>query len=72
MNLGLFHCFSRSIFYGVKILARLIPRNSRIVSVKNYSNFIFFQFRVFVYGPVPENDNAEFAESLKKFHLLCQ
>ena len=27
---------------------------------------IFRQFRVFVYGPVPENENAESAESFVK------
>ena len=45
---------------------------SQILSAKNNSNFIFLQFRVFVCGPVPKNENAEFAEGFKKFHLLYQ
>ena len=35
---------------------------SQILSVKNNSNFIFLQFRVFVCGRLPKNENAEFAE----------
>ena len=38
---------------------------SQILSVKNNSNSIFLQFRVFVCGPIREN--AEFAEGFKKF-----
>ena len=40
---------------------------SQILSVKNNSNSIFLQFRVFVCGPIPKNENAEFAEGFKKF-----
>ena len=35
---------------------------SRILSVKNYPNFIFRQFHVFGYGTIPKNESAEFAE----------
>ena len=45
---------------------------SQILPVKNNSSFIFLQCRVFVCGPVPKNENAEFAEGFKKFHLLYQ
>ena len=40
---------------------------SQILSVKNNFNSIFHQFRVFVSGPIPKNENAEFAEGFKKF-----
>ena len=40
---------------------------SQILPVKNNSNSIFLQFRVFVCGPIPKNENAEFAEGFKKF-----
>ena len=46
--------------------------SSQILSVKNNSKFIFLQFRVFVCGPIPKNENAEFAEGFEKFHLLYQ
>ena len=45
---------------------------SQILPVKNNSSFISLQCRVFVCGPVPKNENAEFAEGFKKFHLLYQ
>ena len=38
---------------------------SRILSVKNYPNFIFRQFHVFGYGTIPKNESAEFAESFR-------
>ena len=40
---------------------------SQILSMKNNSNSIFLRFRVFVCGPMPKNENAEFAEGFKKF-----
>ena len=40
---------------------------SQILSVKNNSNYIFLQFRAFVCGPIPKNENAEFAKGFKKF-----
>ena len=40
--------------------------------LKNHSNFIFRQFLVFVYDPIPKNENVEFAESFRKSHLLYQ
>ena len=40
---------------------------SLILSVKNNFNSIFLQFRVFVCGPIPKHENAEFAEVFKKF-----
>ena len=43
---------------------------SRNLSVKNHPNFIFHQFRVFGYGSICKNENAEFAESFTNFHLL--
>ena len=43
---------------------------SWILSVKNDPNFIFREYRVFGYGPIPKNENAEFAESFRNFHLL--
>ena len=45
---------------------------SWILSVKNHSNFIFGQFCIFVNGPIPKNENTEFEESFRKFHLLYQ
>ena len=53
-------------------LARSIPWTysdtfPQILSVKNDSNSIFLQFRVFVCGPIPKNENAESAEGFKKF-----
>ena len=38
---------------------------SQILSVKNNSNFIILQFRVFVCRPIPKN--AKFAEDFEKF-----
>ena len=45
---------------------------SLIISVESNSNFIFLQFRVFICGPIPKNENAEFEEGFEKFHLLYQ
>ena len=45
---------------------------SQILSVKNNSNFIFLQFRIFICGPIPKSENAESAESFIKLFLLFQ
>ena len=37
----------------------------QILSVKNHPNFIFHQFCVFDYGPIPKNKNAGLAESFR-------
>ena len=42
---------------------------SQILSVKNNSNSSFLQFRVFVCGPIPKNEKAEFAKGFKKFKI---
>ena len=44
----------------------------QILSVKNNSNFIFLQFCVFVCGPIPKNENAEFAEGFKKLQKFTE
>ena len=40
---------------------------SQILPVKNNLNSILLQFHVFVCGPIPKNENVEFAEVFKKF-----
>ena len=43
---------------------------SGILSVKNHPNFIFRQFHVFGYAPIPKNQNVEFEESLESL-IYC-
>ena len=40
-------------------------KKKKLASWPNHPNFIFRQFRVFGSGPIPKNENVEFAESFR-------
>ena len=67
-----YNCLSSSINQPKNYPSTYSDSFSQILSVKNHPNFIFCQFRIFVYGPTPKNKNVEFTESLRKFYLLYQ
>ena len=66
-----YNCFPSSIKQLKNFTSTYSDTFSRILSVKNHTNFIFHQFHVFIYDPIPKNENVELVETFRKFHLLC-
>ena len=65
-----YNCLSSQIKQPKNYLSAYSDTLSRILSVNNHPNFIFRQFRAFGYGSIRKNEDAEFAESFRNFHLL--
>ena len=55
--------------YLSKFLSPLLNVNEVLIGIRHVLK-TFRQFRVFVFGPIPENENAESAENFITFSLI--